>query len=337
LLSSCGAGQTRPTDPNAPSAAGAESSGSGADDPAAAADGGHAGAAANAANAGEGGGVAAKAEPIDGALPETRDGKPFARRHDCTEKQGCNHKLVVPESLRPESGDPAPIVVWEQVLPAKTMLIFPKHAGLDLYGLLLDGEVSVLSDDIAGKQKRCWKLNGFRAPGVGVNVYSKEPTRAIFAAVVNGKEGSVAQAIALLEKKDASLAWKKRASPVTNFELSQKADLAWGGGAHHARIAYDASSEGAPPASMTLLLMSKNAPVAEHVHDKEWEILAMVAGDGDFLRKGAATKMTGGTIATVPPGTPHAWRPSGTTPTIGIQFYWPPGPEQRFKALAEGK
>lgn len=278
-------------------------------------------------------GPAAKADPIDAALPDTAATKPFARRHECP-KGGCNLKLVVPEALRPKADDKAPIVMWETVMPPKTMLLFPRHEGLDVYGFLLDGEISLMADDIKGKQLRVWKNGGFRAPGVGANAFSKEPTRIVFAAVVNGKDGTVAKAIEQLEKKE-KVAWSKRPAPVMGFEPAQKPDLAWGSGAYHARLGVEGSSEGAPPASLGLLLMSKNAPVAQHTHDKEWEFLAILDGAGTLAKKDGDVPVNGATFAAVPPGTPHAFKPGGSTPTFAIQMYWPPGPEQRFKKLAE--
>ena len=36
----------------------------------------------------------------------------------------------------------------------------------------------------------------------------------------------------------------------------------------------------------------------------------------------------------VPPGVKHSWKPDPGTKLVAVQFYSPPGPEQRFKALA---
>ncbi|MBI2390761.1 MAG: cupin domain-containing protein [Deltaproteobacteria bacterium] len=274
---------------------------------------------------------AAAPDKIDGALPETKDAKPFPRRYECGAK-GCNLPLLVPDALKAQLEKDAPVFMFEVVMPPKVSMLLPRHAGLDVYGLLIDGELSVLADDIKEKQKRAWKLNGFRAPGAGVNIYSKEPTRLILAVVVNGTSGSVAEQIDRLEKKDKTASWTKRSAPVTSFELSAKPDLAWGGGAYHARIALEE-----PPASFGLLTMSKNAPVVEHVHDKEWEFLAIIDGSGELVRKTSGkVPVNGSTFAANKPGEPHAFKPAGDRPTIAIQMYWPPGPEQRFKKLAEG-
>ncbi len=48
-------------------------------------------------------------------------------------------------------------------------------------------------------------------------------------------------------------------------------------------------------------------------------------------------KVVDGSIFAVPPATKHAFKAAGTDPTLAIQVYSPPGPEQRFKKLAEGK
>jgi quercetin dioxygenase-like cupin family protein len=273
----------------------------------------------------------AAADKIEGALPETKDTKPFPKRAECP-KNGCNNRLVVPDALKPAADDKSPIVMWEEVMPPKAMMLFPKVSGLDLYGLLIDGEVSVMVDDLKEKQKRAWRMNGFRAPGVGVNIYSKEPTRILLMAVVNGNSGSVADWIAKIEAKDKSIAWTKRTSPVTSFELLPKPDLAWAGGSMHARIGIE---EG--PASMGLLTLSKNATVPEHTHDKEWEFLAIIEGDGELTRKsGGNVKIAGANFVSIPAGVAHGFKPSGSAPTYAVQMYWPPGPEQRFKKLAEG-
>ena len=118
------------------------------------------------------------------------------------------------------------------------MLTFPKHAGLDLYVVLFDGEVSIKADDIAGKQKRLWRWNAARVPGLGAMVESKEPTRAIFVLVANAPGGTLGQAAAAAPKAG----WARRPAPVTSVELDKQPDLAWGGGAYHARLGFEDGS-----------------------------------------------------------------------------------------------
>jgi mannose-6-phosphate isomerase-like protein (cupin superfamily) len=112
--------------------------------------------------------------------------------------------------------------------------------------------------------------------------------------------------------------------------------LAWGKGAYHARIGFaaDASSH----ASLGILKMSADGVVAPHVHEKEWEHMAILQGEGDFIQgvgEGEHTlHASDGAIFSVPPATRHQWKPARTRPFLGIQVYTPPGPEQRFKQLA---
>lgn len=286
------------------------------------------GAASGGAGGGGGAGPAApKPDAIDPAVPETKDAKAFARRQAC-EKPPCP-SVIVPAGfdVSPE-GKPVPVAMFEVALGRKVMWSLPRNANLTVYGVLLDGEISVYADDIKDKQKRCWKLDAFRAPGAGVNVFAKEPTRILVGVAATGDAKTVTDAL----QKPAP--WAKRPSPVDAVELGKKAPATWGGGAYHARIGF----EDANAPSLTLLLMSKNAPVDTHVHATEWELLAIVDGDGELTRKeGGNVKTTSGTLVAIPPGVSHGYRPAGTTPTLAVQMYSPSGPEQRFKKLAETK
>ena len=270
--------------------------------------------------------AAPKADPIDPAVPDAKDLKPFSRRLVC-EKPPCPSQFVPAGADLGPDGKPVPLVMFEVVLGRKVMWSVPKNASLTLHGALLDGEVSVMADDIKEKQKRCWRLDAFRAPGGGVNVYAKEPTRILVGVSVNGDVKSVTDALG------KPVPWAKRASPVESLEFGKKPVLSWGDGAYHARIGFE--DAGTP--SLTLLLMSKNAPVAEHVHAGEWELLAILEGEGELLRKDGNVKVAPGTFVAIPPGVAHGYRPSGNAPTFAVQMYTPPGPEQRFKKLGEKK
>ncbi len=274
-------------------------------------------------------------EPMASALP-TNLGKtvpPFPRRAVSPDKVStvAHGAVPVPEGLASQIDPTAPFFVWEQVLPPRVVLTFPKHVGLDLYVVLFDGEVSIKADDIAGKQKRLWPWNAARVPGLGAMVESKEPTRAIFVLVANAPGSTLGQAAAAGPKAG----WAKRPAPVTSVELDKQPDLAWGGGAYHARLGFEDGS-----ASLGSLMASKSAPVRQNVHEHEWEILAILSGDGTLVRtvggREEATPIGGGTFASIAPGVPHAYRPAGTSPLVAVQLFLPPGPEQRFKRLASG-
>jgi mannose-6-phosphate isomerase-like protein (cupin superfamily) len=274
-------------------------------------------------------------DPMASALPVDLGRKvpPFALRAVSPDKVStvARGAVPVPEGLASRIDPTAPFFVWEQVLPPRVVLTFPKHVGLDLYVVLFDGEVSIKADDIAGKQKRLWPWNAARVPGLGAMVESKEPTRAIFVLVANAPGGTLGQAAAAAPKA----AWSKRPAPVTSVELDKQPDLAWGGGAYHARLGFQDGS-----ASLGSLMASKSAPVPQNVHEHEWEILAILSGDGTLVRtvggREDSAPIAAGTFVSIAPGVPHAYRPAGTSPLVAVQLFLPPGPEQRPKKLASG-
>jgi len=274
-------------------------------------------------------------EPIASALPIDLGTKvpPFAHRAVSTDKVStfARGDIPVPEGLASQIDPTLPFFAWEQVLPPRVVLTFPKNKGLDLYVLVFDGEVSIKGEDIAGKQKRLWRWNAGRVPGLGAMIECKEPTRAILVLVANTPGSSLGQAAGQGQK----VGWTKRPAPVTSVEIDQQPDLAWGGGAYHARLGFEDGS-----ASLGSLMASKSAPLAQQVHEHEWEILAILSGDGTLVRTVGGreddTPIAAGTFASIAPGVPHAYRPAGSSPLVAVQLYLPPGPEQRFKRLAAG-
>jgi mannose-6-phosphate isomerase-like protein (cupin superfamily) len=274
-------------------------------------------------------------EPMASALPIDL-GKivaPFSRRAVAPPKVStiARGAIPVPEGLASQIDLTTPFFVWEQVLPPGVVLTFPKHVGLDLYVVLFDGEVSIKAGDIDGKQKRLWRWNAARVPGLGAMIECKEPTRAILVLAANTPGGTLGQAAASGQKVD----WTKRPAPVTSVELDRQPDLAWGGGAYHARLGFEDGS-----ASLGTLSASKNAAVPQNVHDHEWEILAVLSGEGTLARTVGGqendTPIAPGTFVSIAPGVPHAYRPAGTSPLLAVQLFLPPGPEQRFKGFASG-
>ncbi len=274
-------------------------------------------------------------DPIAAALPIDLGPKvpPFPHRAVSPPKvpSFARGTIPVPEGLASQIDPSLPFFAWEQVLSPGVVLTFLKHAGLDLYVVLFDGEVSIKAGDIAGKQKRLWRWNAARVPGLGVMIECKEPTRAIFVLVTNTPGATLAQAGAAGQKAD----WTKRPAPVVSVELDKQPDLAWGGGAYHARLGFEDGS-----ASLGTLMASKGAPVRQNVHDREWEVLAVLSGQGTLVRTPASGEddapIAPGTFASIAPGVPHAYKPAGTSPLVAVQLFLPPGPEQRFKKLASG-
>jgi mannose-6-phosphate isomerase-like protein (cupin superfamily) len=80
--------------------------------------------------------------------------------------------------------------------------------------------------------------------------------------------------------------------------------------------------------------LSGTAAVKEHVHESSWEVLGDVKGTGTLTIDGAPTKVNPGDVVFIPPNTKHAWTPDAGQELQAVQLYYPPGPEQRFKALA---
>ena len=112
---------------------------------------------------------------------------------------------------------------------------------------------------------------------------------------------------------------------------SSAPDVAFLGGAMHAR--FDLDDRAAAP-TVYLGRLSGTAAVAEHVHDKSWEIFCAVEAAGTFTLAGQPQRLGARMCVSVPPGTRHAWQPDPGSTLSAVQLYAPPGPEQRFKKMA---
>ena len=107
-------------------------------------------------------------------------------------------------------------------------------------------------------------------------------------------------------------------------------ELTWAGGKMHAHL--DVEKSLSPAAYMGRL--GGAAPVAEHTHPDSWELICSIEATGTFRVDGQDRRMTSGECAVVPPGVKHQWTPDPGTSLTAVQMYVPPGPEQRFRALA---
>lgn len=107
--------------------------------------------------------------------------------------------------------------------------------------------------------------------------------------------------------------------------------LTWAGGAMSAHL--DVSKTVSP--SLYLGRLEGSAAVAEHSHPGSWEILAAVDAAGTFTLDGQPARLGPKQIVVVAPGTKHSWTPDPGSTLVAIQLYSPPGPEQRFRALAD--
>jgi quercetin dioxygenase-like cupin family protein len=108
-------------------------------------------------------------------------------------------------------------------------------------------------------------------------------------------------------------------------------EIAWAGGAMRAHL--DVEDEKSPYAYVGRL--AGTAPVAEHAHAGAWEVLCGLEGAGTFTLSGVPQRLAPRTCVRVPPDVKHSWKPDEGTKLAAVQFYDPPGPEQRFKKLAQ--
>jgi quercetin dioxygenase-like cupin family protein len=108
--------------------------------------------------------------------------------------------------------------------------------------------------------------------------------------------------------------------------------LAWSSGGGTMRAHLDVEKETSSYAYFGRL--EGTAPVAEHAHPGVWEIVCTLEGAGTFTLAGEARRLGPRSIVSVPPDTKHSWQPDPGTTLVAFQIYDPPGPEQRFKALA---
>jgi mannose-6-phosphate isomerase-like protein (cupin superfamily) len=114
-------------------------------------------------------------------------------------------------------------------------------------------------------------------------------------------------------------------------KASRAPDLAWAGGKMHAHL--DVQTELGRSAYVGRLEVG--AAVPEHQHDGSWEVLATIEGKGTLTVAGKPIELAPRSVVAIPPATKHAFVPTDGAHLVAIQIYTPPGPEERFKALAD--
>jgi len=120
------------------------------------------------------------------------------------------------------------------------------------------------------------------------------------------------------------------APPLTHRTLRARAapELTWAGGKMHAHLDVEDALTGAY-AGRT----SGTAPVPEHAHEGTWEILCAIDAKGTVTIDGQAKRVGPRQVVIVPPSAKHAYTPDEGSTLSAVQFYWPRGPEQRFREL----
>ena len=267
-------------------------------------------------------------EPIDARLPSS-EGLTLSNKASCPAKT-CRLEGSRLQALlgSPESRSPAGL--WEEDIADGAAVTFARRTDMDVLGVALSGTIAVSTDDLkAGPELLPW--HAFAAPGSGLTLRAKGGPARIVLIVVTAGNAAAAKVAAL-----KSNAWTTRPAPLAFVDLATTNDLTWGQGAYHARIGF--AGDASPRASLGVLRMAAQANVAAHEHPNEWEHMAVLQGEGDFVQGTGADERTlhaaEGAMFSVPPATRHEWRSTGTRPFLGIQVYTPPGPEQRFKKLA---
>ena len=272
--------------------------------------------------------------PISGELPLDLDAKLVT--HAVCNDRDCLVPGLYPSGAAADGG--APAAIWSHDLPDKaSSLTFPRHSGVDLYGVVLSGKVRVKPLEMSSKGDDLGRWGVFRAPGAGVAVAAVDgPARLVLAVVGDG--GPIAETVALLKDRKSfkKVAWSNRPAPIETANLATAQDLSWAKGTSHARIGFEKGR-----ASLGILFASKDAAVPQHQHDTSWEILAPLTADGTAKKATSSGSMelmeipiTDGMVVAMPKATQHAWVPGGKKALLAIQMYVPPGPEQRFKKLS---
>jgi len=278
---------------------------------------------------------------------------------------------LVPLGLRPTAGNAgadAPLAVYTVSLARDQRVVYPSDPSVDVMGVVVEGAVKMrpLDDKSGGSALAVWQ--GFRAPEANVELLNTGKTNArIVVAIAMNPPGAPLlphlpttapekpRPPSMFDKSPAAPPGPPRTKRVDVIDFPTRRLLTWGGGAYHVRIGFEAISyeykgadgkaapttvNDAPPAVIDAMILSEDAPVAAHVHEKEWECIVALVADGDLLIADSPTgtpapvPMKDGSVQCVPPNKLHAWRPRGTKPFVALQFYAAPGPEQRFKKLA---
>jgi mannose-6-phosphate isomerase-like protein (cupin superfamily) len=121
--------------------------------------------------------------------------------------------------------------------------------------------------------------------------------------------------------------------PPTKIAATRAPELTWANGAMHAHLDIEDELHG----DAYFGRLSGTASVPEHVHDTSTEILIALEANGTLIIDGKAQHLGNHQVVAVPPGAKHSWIPDAGSKLVAFQLYAPPGPEERFKAMASGK
>jgi mannose-6-phosphate isomerase-like protein (cupin superfamily) len=265
---------------------------------------------------------------IDAALPPAPPAT-LVRAHKCNDKQ-CRLEKWLPDvtfSKAVPGGADSPGTLWIEELAPNAIVSFPRHTELEVLGVVLAGKLLANGDE-GGKAFELAVWGGLRAPGAGLSLKAGDAGAKI-AIGLAAKTGNLAEATG---KKAFAVSWKKRPAPLAEISFERTEDLAWAGGAFHARLGF--GSEGKIPGSLGVLRTSRDALIQEHDHPS-WEHIAILDGKGTMTLSGKDHPVAAGAVFDIPPGEKHSFTPGAERELVAIQMYTPSGPEQRFVQLAK--
>jgi len=114
----------------------------------------------------------------------------------------------------------------------------------------------------------------------------------------------------------------------TTTRAATASELTWAGGKMHAHLDVEKDLTGAYAGRL-----AGSVPMPEHLHEGTWEIFCANDANGTFLLDGQPKHLGPRQVLVIPPSTKHAFTPDQGSSFSGVQFYWPRGPEQRFREL----
>ena len=286
--------------------------------------------------------------PVEPALPSSVSLE-SSRTATCPQKH-CWRSWMVPRPGRtdiepnlahPDLGVALPVAVWQEKLNANVKLDFPRAKGIGLLGLVLQGVVTAAASE-GGSLAALKPWSAIVAPGAGLSITADAGGGAVLL-VAYPLEGKLDDRIAALRKSDKAVYWEKRPGSFVVEDLERQERLSWAAGGAHAWPGFEADRS--PQAYLGLLMLGSDIPVADHDHQDTWEVLVPLRAKGSLVLsgEGAPSKdgfprevpIRAGEVVTMPPGVHHAFKPGGSEALFAVQLFLPPGPEQRYRKLAQ--
>jgi hypothetical protein len=283
--------------------------------------------------------------PIDAELPKDitpRYALPFV---GCPPSREC--KLKPPPAAAMAD---APLALWIiEGLPGARFRA-EKDDRLDISGFVLREAVDVIADPDRQPKRLTGLHAAFHAPGAGITIRVPDSLSATVLIVFATRDGQP------LFDRGPGASWRKRAGLVEAFSFAERPALPWYGGAHHARVGWEASD-----GAVLSTLLFRGLSVMDMPPRTSWECTVVLRGsmlkrgltfvsvrwDKDQLRKWFTppnvdafkqhlAQLGAGEAGCVPPGEPSAFVDGGEEAVVALQVFAPPGPERQYFAPATG-